>query len=109
TDLGLDSLVAVRIKSGVEQDLGLTVPPSVLLRGASVDAFEEWAAGELGLADTPAPAASASTASTSTAVPATGAVSAAEAGYVMPRDAAERLAVRIFEDVLGLDRVGVTA
>jgi thioesterase domain-containing protein/NAD(P)-dependent dehydrogenase (short-subunit alcohol dehydrogenase family)/acyl carrier protein len=93
TDLGLDSLVAVRIKSGVEHDLGLTVPASVLLQGASVNVFEEWAAGELGLSDAPAPAA----------------VSNAESGYVMPRDAAERLAVRIFEDVLGLDRVGVTA
>ncbi|MER6810087.1 SDR family NAD(P)-dependent oxidoreductase [Spirillospora sp. NPDC000708] len=96
TDLGLDSLVAVRIKSGVEHDLGLTVPPSVLLQGASVHVFEEWASGELGLAGAAAPAASS-------------AVSNAESGYVMPRDAAERLAVRIFEDVLGLDRVGVTA
>ncbi|MGW2308122.1 SDR family NAD(P)-dependent oxidoreductase [Actinomadura luteofluorescens] len=95
TDLGLDSLVAVRIKSGVEHDLGLTVPASVLLQGASVNVFEEWAAGELGLAGAPAPASAA--------------VSNAESGYVMPRDAAERLAVRIFEDVLGLDRVGVTA
>ncbi len=93
TDLGLDSLVAVRIKSGVEHDLGLTVPASVLLQGASVNVFEEWAAGELGLAGAPAPTA----------------VSNAESGYVMPRDAAERLAVRIIEDVLGLDRVGVTA
>ncbi|WP_433242125.1 SDR family NAD(P)-dependent oxidoreductase [Actinomadura nitritigenes] len=96
TDLGLDSLVAVRIKSGVEHDLGLTVPPSVLLQGASVHVFEEWASGELGLAGAAAPAASS-------------AVANAESGYVMPRDAAERLAVRIFEDVLGLDRVGVTA
>ncbi|TDC78264.1 type I polyketide synthase [Actinomadura sp. 7K507] len=95
TDLGLDSLIAVRIKSGVEHDLGLTVPASVLLQGASVNVFEEWAAGELGLSDAPPPAAPA--------------VSNAEAGYVMPRDAAERLAVRLFEDVLGLDRVGVTA
>ncbi|WP_433228214.1 SDR family NAD(P)-dependent oxidoreductase [Actinomadura formosensis] len=93
TDLGLDSLVAVRIKSGVEHDLGLTVPASVLLQGASVNVFEEWAAAELGLPDAPAPTA----------------VSNAESGYVMPRDAAERLAARIFEDVLGLDRVGVTA
>ncbi|MFD0904115.1 SDR family NAD(P)-dependent oxidoreductase [Actinomadura sediminis] len=95
TDLGLDSLVAVRIKSGVEHDLGLTVPASVLLQGASVNVFEEWAAGELGLGDAPAPPAAAA--------------ANAEAGYVMPRDAAERLAVRIFEDVLGVDRVGVTA
>jgi len=97
TDLGLDSLVAVRIKSGVEHDLELTVPAAVLLKGASVNAFEEWAAEELGLAGAPAPSAGVS------------AVSNAETGYVMPRDAAERLAVRIFEDVLGLDRVGVTA
>ncbi|WP_192758898.1 type I polyketide synthase [Actinomadura algeriensis] len=94
TDLGLDSLVAVRIKSGVEHDLGLTVPASVLLQGASVNVFEEWAAGELGLAGAPAPVQAAAN---------------AEAGYVMPRDAAERLAVRVFEDVLGFDRVGVTA
>ncbi|WP_235833950.1 SDR family NAD(P)-dependent oxidoreductase [Actinomadura logoneensis] len=97
TDLGLDSLVAVRIKSGVEHDLGLTVPASVLLKGASVDVFEEWAAEELGLAAAPTPA----------AVPL--AESNAEAGYVMARDAAERLAVRFFEDVLGLDRVSVVA
>ncbi|MEV5570411.1 SDR family NAD(P)-dependent oxidoreductase [Spirillospora sp. NPDC052269] len=96
TDLGLDSLVAVRIKSGVEYDLGLTVPASVLLKGASVDVFEEWAAEELGLAGAPAPAAAT-------------AVSNAESGYVMARDAAERLAVRFFEDVLGLDRVSVVA
>ncbi|MDL4773287.1 type I polyketide synthase [Actinomadura xylanilytica] len=95
TELGLDSLIAVRIKSGVEHDLGLTVPASVLLQGASVNVFEEWAAGELGLAGARAPEAAA--------------VSNAEAGYVMPRDDAERLAVRVFEDVLGLDRVGVTA
>ncbi|MEW2356584.1 SDR family NAD(P)-dependent oxidoreductase [Spirillospora sp. NPDC029432] len=103
TDLGLDSLVAVRIKSGVEHDLGLTVPASVLLQGASVNVFEEWAATELGLAAAEAPPAPPAAAAASAAA------SNAEAGYVMPRDAAERLAVRIFEDVLGLDRVGVTA
>ncbi|QXJ23207.1 SDR family NAD(P)-dependent oxidoreductase [Actinomadura graeca] len=92
TDLGLDSLVAVRIKSGVEHDLGLTVPASLLLQGASVTALGEWAAAGLGLVAT-APSATAN----------------AGAGYVMPRDAAERFAVRVFEDVLGLDRVGVTA
>ena len=107
TDLGLDSLVAVRIKSGVEHDLGLTVPPSVLLQGASVNVFEEWAAGELGLSGAPAPAAAA--AGTATADGRASAAPNATPGYVMPRDAAERLAVRIFEDVLGLDRVGVTA
>ncbi|GAB2823212.1 type I polyketide synthase [Actinocorallia aurea] len=88
TELGLDSLVAVRIKSAVEHDLGLTVPPAVLLQGASVNAFEEWAADELGLGG-------------SSAAP------AEDSAYVMPRDAAERVVVRLFEEQLGLARVSV--
>jgi acyl transferase domain-containing protein/thioesterase domain-containing protein/acyl carrier protein len=94
TDLGLDSLVAVRIKSGVEHDLGLTVPPAILLQGASVGSFEAWAAGELGLGDAPVPGP---------------VVPVDDSSYVMPRDAAERLAVRIFEEVLGLTRISVAA
>lgn len=94
TDLGLDSLVAVRIKSGVEHDLGLTVPPAILLQGASVGSFEAWAAGELGLGDAPVPVQ---------------VTMAEDPSYVMPRDAAERLAVRIFEEVLGLSRISVIA
>ncbi|WP_106396971.1 type I polyketide synthase [Actinocorallia populi] len=88
TELGLDSLVAVRIKSAIEHDLGLTVPPSVLLQGASVDVFEEWAAGELGIGGTAGREQD-------------------DSGYVMPRDAAERTAVRLFEEQLGLERVSV--
>ncbi|WP_242883346.1 type I polyketide synthase [Actinomadura litoris] len=49
TDLGLDSLLAVRIKSAVEHDLGLTVPPSVLLQGASVNTFAKWTTAQLAL------------------------------------------------------------
>jgi phthiocerol/phenolphthiocerol synthesis type-I polyketide synthase D len=90
TDLGLDSLVAVRIKSAVEHDLGLTVPASILLRGTNISAFQDWACKELGLGKAPL-------------TPST------EPGYVLPRDAAERLAVRLFEDVLRRDRVSVTA
>ncbi|WP_460365476.1 SDR family NAD(P)-dependent oxidoreductase, partial [Actinocorallia lasiicapitis] len=88
TELGLDSLVAVRIKSAVEHDLGLTVPPAVLLQGASVDAFEEWAAGELGIGGSAA-------------------VSERDAAYVMPRDGAERIVARMFEEHLGLAQVSV--
>ncbi|WP_344448559.1 SDR family NAD(P)-dependent oxidoreductase, partial [Actinocorallia aurantiaca] len=88
TELGLDSLVAVRIKSAIEHDLGLTVPPAVLLQGASVDVFEEWAAGELGIGGTAERVKD-------------------DSGYVMPRDAAERTASRLFEEQLGLERVSV--
>jgi phthiocerol/phenolphthiocerol synthesis type-I polyketide synthase D len=91
TELGLDSLVAIRIKNAVEHDLGVTVPPALLLQGAGIASFEEWAADELGLAAAPVTAAN------------------AEAGYVMPRDAAERLVVRVFEAVLGIERISVTA
>ncbi|WP_246053313.1 type I polyketide synthase [Actinocorallia herbida] len=89
TELGLDSLVAIRIKSAIEHDLGLTVPPAVLLQGASVNVFEEWAAGELGLGGAAA------------------APGADDSAYVMPRDAAERLVARLFEEQLGLARVSV--
>ncbi|WP_433178258.1 SDR family NAD(P)-dependent oxidoreductase [Actinoallomurus sp. CA-150999] len=51
TDLGLDSLVAVRIKSALEHDFGLTVPATVLLQGGSVEVLTTWALTELGLAD----------------------------------------------------------
>jgi phthiocerol/phenolphthiocerol synthesis type-I polyketide synthase D len=50
TELGLDSLVAIRIKSAVEHDLGLDPPASLLLQGAGVADLEAWAIAELGLA-----------------------------------------------------------
>ncbi|MCO5994844.1 type I polyketide synthase [Actinoallomurus rhizosphaericola] len=93
TDLGLDSLVAVRIKSALEHDLGLTVPATVLLQGGSVNVLTTWALTELGLADPESPAA-----------PAAG----TRPGFVDARDAAERLVVRVFERVLGADRVSAT-
>ncbi|MCO5973397.1 type I polyketide synthase [Actinoallomurus soli] len=93
TDLGLDSLVAVRIKSALEHDLGLTVPATVLLQGGSVNVLTTWALTELGLADPESPAA-----------PAAG----TRPGFVDARDAAERLVIRVFERVLGADRVSAT-
>ncbi|GAA4617540.1 hypothetical protein GCM10023195_78350 [Actinoallomurus liliacearum] len=92
TDLGLDSLVAVRIKSALEHDLGLTVPATVLLQGGSVHVLTAWALTELGLADSESSAAPAET----------------RHGFVDARDAAERLVVRVFERVLDADRVSAT-
>jgi phthiocerol/phenolphthiocerol synthesis type-I polyketide synthase D len=47
TELGLDSLVAVRIKSALERDLGRTVPTSLLLRGATLAAVKDELTDEL--------------------------------------------------------------
>lgn len=86
TDLGLDSLVAIRIKSALEHDFGLTLPATLLLQGASIDTLDEWTAGEFGLATEPA----------------------APSSVIEPRDASERLAARLFEEVLGVRSIGVT-
>lgn len=40
TEVGLDSLVAIRVKSALEHDLGLNVSVSALLQGASVATLE---------------------------------------------------------------------
>ncbi|WP_329139254.1 SDR family NAD(P)-dependent oxidoreductase [Streptomyces sp. NBC_01476] len=37
TELGLDSLMAVRIRNAVTQDFGITLPETLLLRGGSLD------------------------------------------------------------------------
>jgi phthiocerol/phenolphthiocerol synthesis type-I polyketide synthase D len=53
TEVGLDSLVAVRIKSALEHDFGVTVPAQLLLRGASVTALQVELCRLLGLAAKP--------------------------------------------------------
>ncbi|WP_344591561.1 SDR family NAD(P)-dependent oxidoreductase [Actinomadura vinacea] len=57
TELGLDSLVAVRIRSALEHDFGVTVPSSVLLRDASLTALQERLCGLLSLPAGSAPTA----------------------------------------------------
>ncbi|MCO1581859.1 SDR family NAD(P)-dependent oxidoreductase [Crossiella sp. SN42] len=87
TGLGLDSLLAVRVKNAVQHDFGLTLPTALLLRGASLAELETWLFGELSLG-------------------------ARESGpaqpvRVPPRDAAERLVSAVWQEVL-LRPVGVT-
>jgi phthiocerol/phenolphthiocerol synthesis type-I polyketide synthase D len=84
--LGVDSLLAVRIRNAVQHDFELSLPVSLLLRGASVAETEQWLFGELGIGGDSAPASTAT---------------------VGPRDAAERLVASAWRDVLGAD-VGVT-
>jgi len=84
-ELGLDSLMAVRIKNIVEHELG--TPPLVvgMLRGAGLASVEEHVAGLLGHR-----------------------AAVAAASPVGPRDATERLLLRTCADELGAVPVGVT-
>ncbi|MFE0024994.1 beta-ketoacyl synthase N-terminal-like domain-containing protein [Amycolatopsis sp. NPDC059021] len=90
TSLGVDSLLAVRIGNGLQHDFAAVPPVSLLLRGASLADLREWLFGELGVAGAtlPSPRRPASV-------------------RVPPRDAAERLVVSVWEEVLG-EPVGVT-
>ncbi|GAB3494300.1 type I polyketide synthase [Amycolatopsis cihanbeyliensis] len=87
--LGVDSLLAVRIRNAVQHDFELALPVSLMLRGACAAEVEEWLFGELGIEDAAAPART------------------AEPALVPPRDAAERLVASAWGEVLGID-VGVT-
>jgi phthiocerol/phenolphthiocerol synthesis type-I polyketide synthase D len=95
--LGVDSLLAVRIRNAVQHDFEVSLPMSLLLRGASVTDARGWLCDELGLAP---------------ATVGAGATRAARRGpaepvLIGPRDAAERLVTSAWKDVLGRE-VGVT-
>ncbi|MEU1409286.1 type I polyketide synthase [Streptomyces sp. NPDC005728] len=79
--LGVDSLLAVRIRHAVQHDFDLTLPLSLLLRGASVVETERWLFNELGLHDSSAPV----------------------TPMIGPRDAAEWLVAGVWRDVLRRD------
>jgi acyl carrier protein len=49
TELGVDSLLAVRIRNAVHHDFDVSLPVSLLLRGASVIDTEHWLCSELGM------------------------------------------------------------
>jgi phthiocerol/phenolphthiocerol synthesis type-I polyketide synthase D len=85
--LGVDSLLAVRIRNAVNHDFDVSLPVSLLLRGASVTETEHWLCSELGI----------------------GTVAVVERPQPLmgPRDAAERLITQAWTEVLGRD-VGVT-
>ncbi|WP_020494993.1 type I polyketide synthase [Sciscionella marina] len=85
--IGVDSLVAVRIRNSVQHDTGALLPPSLLLRGASIEQVRDWiGAAVFGeAADTPGE------------VPL----------LVPPRDAAERLLETVGTEVLGTE-IGMT-
>ncbi|MBX9595407.1 MAG: acyl carrier protein, partial [Roseomonas sp.] len=54
SDAGLDSLMALELRKGIGDGLGLTLPATLLFSYPTVEALEAHLAGLLGL-DTPAP------------------------------------------------------
>ncbi|ADP82377.1 type I polyketide synthase [Pseudofrankia inefficax] len=96
TGLGLDSLMAVRLRNAVEADFDVVLPVRLMLQGASLTDVEHHLAAELGLPDLGTGRADA------------GAERAPGArGYIPPRDATERWLVLLWEEALGRSPIGV--
>lgn len=89
TGLGVDSLLAVRIRNGLKHDFEAVPAVSLLLRGATLADLREWLFIELGIA------ARLPLQRRAGVVP------------VPPRDAAERLVAAAWQEVLGVP-IGVT-
>ncbi|MEU6083853.1 SDR family NAD(P)-dependent oxidoreductase [Streptomyces sp. NPDC047108] len=90
TGLGLDSLMAVRIRNAVKQDFGTVLPETLLLRGGTLDDVAGALLTALDLRAGPAPAAEGRTAARP-ALP----------RGVLPRDAAERLVAGVWAQLAG--------
>ncbi|WP_424190148.1 SDR family NAD(P)-dependent oxidoreductase [Actinokineospora sp. G85] len=85
TSLGVDSLLAMRLRAAVRQDFDVLLPVSLVLRGASLRELAEHLADELGL-------------------PGAGVVAARG---VAPRDPTERWLAAVWTDALGSVPPGV--
>ncbi|MCG8918745.1 SDR family NAD(P)-dependent oxidoreductase [Actinokineospora sp. PR83] len=94
TQLGLDSLLAMRARGAVERDFGLPLPVPLLLRGASLAEIADHLAEASGLGE---------------ADPADRAArrSGGAPAKVGPRDPSERWVARIWQDVLETGEPGV--
>jgi phthiocerol/phenolphthiocerol synthesis type-I polyketide synthase D len=102
TTVGLDSLLAVRIRNAIKHDFDVLVPPSLLLRGASITDVLRWLGERLRLPTDPA---------ASAAQPGPELIretSRLEIARVAPRDASERMVHAVWAEVLGDADIGVT-
>jgi phthiocerol/phenolphthiocerol synthesis type-I polyketide synthase D len=92
--LGLDSLMAVRIRNAVQQDFAVTLPTDLMLRGATLREVADALLSDLGLGadneQAPPPPASGLASRPSPGLPST----------IQPRDAAERLVASSWTEVL---------
>lgn len=110
TELGLDSLMAVRIRNAARQDFAVELPSDLMLRGATLREIGESVLEGLGLGLGPGlgPERDAEDGATSPAPPdapqdATASSSVAPPelpGTIQPRDAAERLVAGAWAEVL---------
>ncbi|MEU6552180.1 beta-ketoacyl synthase N-terminal-like domain-containing protein [Streptomyces sp. NPDC046915] len=113
--LGLDSLLAVRVRHAVQHDFDVTLPVSLLLRGASALETEQWLFGALDLnesdlnesdrGESGRKESHGSESNLDEGDLSDGSVPVAPA--IEPRDSAERLVAGVWRDVLGVE-VGVT-
>lgn len=94
TELGFDSLMAMRAKGIVEDDLGIELQPKVLLQGGCLADLEDVIATELGLGE---------------AGPRRVSLLPREQRYIEPRDPTERYIAAIWEEVLGQAPLSATA
>ncbi|WP_431952370.1 SDR family NAD(P)-dependent oxidoreductase [Actinacidiphila sp. bgisy167] len=121
TDLGLDSLMTVRIQNAVRQDFGIVLPASLALRGATLTDLTDAVVTALGLPGTgtttpptpptPTPAApagkTAGAADTGAAHTGTHHTTPALPTVLTPRDAAERLVAGVYQHLTGTAAPGV--
>jgi phthiocerol/phenolphthiocerol synthesis type-I polyketide synthase D len=87
TSLGVDSLLAMRIRNALQHDLEISLPVSVMLTGATLGELCTRVFAEVGVVDDEQ--------------------RVAPSVLVPPRDAAERLVASVWQEVLGIP-VGVT-
>ncbi|MFI5685201.1 SDR family NAD(P)-dependent oxidoreductase [Streptomyces sp. NPDC051636] len=109
-ELGLDSLMAVRIRNAAQQDFGVDVPGNLMLRGATLREVGDTVLQALGLplatAGTDAPPSPSPTADDA---PSTAPAPPPLPSAVQPRDAAERLVAGAWAEVLRQNPADVRA
>ncbi|MEV6617693.1 SDR family NAD(P)-dependent oxidoreductase [Streptomyces sp. NPDC051051] len=108
TELGLDSLMTVRIRNAARQDFAVDVPADLMLRGATLREVGDAVLGSLGLASG-APKVGTSQARPGTATTPLRDTRPPLPRSVQPRDAAERLVAGVWAHVLGRPPADVRA
>ncbi|MFE3451212.1 beta-ketoacyl synthase N-terminal-like domain-containing protein [Nonomuraea sp. NPDC059194] len=109
TELGLDSLAATRLRGVFEHDFGVALPAGLLLRGGTLGDVVRALAAELGIEGIrPVDAGPVGGRAVKQGVRSAGVGGRmGGSGEVGPRDAAERLVVRVASEVVGRE-LGVT-